>query len=489
MATRFDHFRAERIEVRDVNVYRKYSEQLDHALRGDFAWLDAEIRALFPETPEVKAQPFNVVRRVADMFSRLYRQPVQRFFRSPTGAEVDFAKFRELYAASGIDRALLSCHRKLVVQQSQIGIVLPDRVRRVCLRTFSPWEVDIVPGNTLFPESIEHAAEVRCLVEVDRVVSGGVSTSRYGWIVLTPSEAWIETPAGNRSSLYNPGTDDLSHPFGEIPAFSIATEDAMTGWSMPPVDEPLRAICVALAARTGDLAHILHFQGYGQPVVEPDSPEFDGVPQSNAQEVSLGVNKILFLKSGKFRIVTPTAKVAEYSSFIEALLRWYALTRGVDQDQFMKAATARTAVSRRFDRADRAEERRNFVQLFAPVETRLARLVAKVSNHAGMVTLPEDVTVEVRYHEPVDRVDPLNDAMARAKEYELGERSRADYVVARDNVPRVQAFERVARNLAEQRILAAISTGSLEDVAKMLDALPDRVRRAALAAPAAEVVP
>ena len=484
MATYFDHFRAQRIERRNMNDYRVYSEQLDAALRGDFAWLDVVVRDLFPETPEVQAQPFNLVRRVADMFSRLYRQPVQRFFRSETNAAVDYGKLREIYERSDINGALLSCHRRLVPQQSQVGLVLPDKARRVRVRTFSPWQVDVVPANTIYGDDIEHAAEVRFLVELDREVLGGVVTSRYGWIVLTPDEAYIESASGQRSSLYNPGTDDLSHPFGEIPAFKIATEEAMSGWSLPPVDEPLRAIAIALAARTGDLSHILHYQGYGQPVVEPTSPEFDGMPQGSAEGLTLGPNRVLFLRNGQFRIVTPQAQVGEYRSFIEALLRWYALTRGVDQDQFLKAATARTAVSRRFDRADRAEERANYVTLFTELETKLARLVCKVANHTGLVTLPEDVIVDVRYYEPPDRLDPLVEAQARALEYELGERSRADYIQKRDNVPRAVALERVARNLAEAAAIEqlakapAIELSALAEMPRRADEVLQRLQQA-----------
>jgi len=484
MVTYFDQFRAQRVERRNINDYRKYSEQLDAALRGDFAWLDVEVRAMFPETPEVEAQPLNIVRRVSNMFSRLYRGPVQRFFVSETEAAVDYGKLREIYERSNINGALLACHRRLVAQQSQVGLVLPDKARRVCVRSFSPWQVDIVPGNTLYGDDIEHAAEVRFLVELDRDVAGGVVTSRYGWIVLTPAEAWIESAAGKRSSLYNPGSDDLSHPFGEIPAFKIETEQAMSGWSLPPVDEPLRAITIALAARTGDLSHILHYQGYGQPVVEPTSPDFDGAPQSSAEGLTLGPNRVLFLRNGQFKIVTPNAQVGEYRSFIEALLRWYALTRGVDQDQFLKAATARTAVSRRFDRADRAEERANYITLFGELETKLARLVCKVANHTGLVTLPEDVIVDVRYFEPPERLDPLVEAQARALEYELGERSRADFVQRRDNIGRAQALERVARNLAEQRVMAALGEATAAEVAAILQVLPASVRRFAEERPA-----
>ena len=59
----------------------------------------------------------------------------------------------------------------------------------------------------------------------------------------------------------------------------------------------------------------------------------------------------------------------------------------------------------------------------------------------------------------------------------LGERSRADYIQKRDNVPRAVALERVARNLAEQRVMAALSEASAAEVAEILQILPASVRR------------
>lgn len=465
--------------ARDLNLLRKRSERLDLALSGDFTWLQDELAQQFTDTTKLTAHPYNIPRRVADMFARHYRlQPVQRLFTS--SQRVDFAKLREVYERSGIDASMLQIHRHLVIQQSQYVLVLPDSVRKVRLLRFSPWQVAITPGNHLFADDIAHAAEVRLLVEVARVSTGYQELSHYGEIVLTPTEAWIEgaDPRGdvsavNKTSLYHPETNDsdapdYSHPWaaeGRVPVWVIRSEEPHLGTSIPPIDEPLYHITTAFGIRVGDLAHVLHFQGHGQAVIEHQTP--GGVADND--ELRLGADKVLHVTEGTFKIASPQAMVGEYTSFLEALLRWYALTSGIDQDQFMKAATARTAVSRRFDRLDRAEKRHDYAQLFHAFEGVIARAIVRVLNMSEQPLLPEDVQVQVTFRDPPEPADPQAEVQARTMGYQAGELSRADYLAERDNLPRDRAMEKVARNIAEARLLAQLETMSAEELLRLVD--------------------
>ena len=116
---------------RDLQLMRQRSERLDLALAGDFTWLQEELAKQFEDTTHLTAHPYNIPRRVADMFARHYRlQPVQRLFTA--NERVDFAKLKEVYARSGIDAAMLQIHRHLVIQQSQYVVVVPDSPRHIC---------------------------------------------------------------------------------------------------------------------------------------------------------------------------------------------------------------------------------------------------------------------------------------------------------------------------------------------------------------------
>jgi len=464
---------------RDLQQLRQRSERLDLALAGDFTWLQDEISKQFEDTTHLTAHPYNLPRRVADMFARHYRlQPVQRLFTASD--RVDFAKLKEVYARSGIDAAMLQIHRHLVIQQSQYVLVVPDSVRKVRLLRFSPWQVQIEPGNPLFADDIAHAKEVRLLVEVARVSTGYNELSHYGEIVLTQTEAWIEgadpkskTPSVNKTSLFHPETNndatpDFSHPWaaeGRCPVWVIRSEDPTLGTSIPPIDEPLYHITTAFGIRVGDLAHVLHFQGHGQAVIEHQTP---GGTADNDQ-IRLGADKVLHVNEGTFKIASPQAMVGEYTAFLEALLRWYALTSGIDQDQFMKAATARTAVSRRFDRLDRAEKRHDYAQLFHAFEGVVARAIVRVLNMTEQPLLPEDVDVQVTFRDPPEPADPQAEVQARTMGYTAGELSRADYLAERDNLPRERALEKVARNLAEQKLLQQLDSMSADELMRLAD--------------------
>ena len=473
--------------ARDLNKLRQRSERLDLALSGDFTWLQDELAKQFDDTSHLTAHPYNIPRRVADMFARHYRlQPVQRLFTADQ--RVDFAKLKEVYQRSGIDAAMLQVHRHLVIQQSQYVLVVPDSVRKVRLLRFSPWQVQIEPGNPLFADDIAHAREVRLLVEVARVSTGYQELSHYGEIVITQSEAWIEgmdphskNGSVKRSSLYHPETNDsdapdFSHPWaadGRCPVWVIRSEEPHLGTSIPPVDEPLYHITTAFGIRVGDLAHVLHFQGHGQAVIEHQTP--GGTADNN--EIRLGADKVLHVNEGTFKIASPQAMVGEYTAFLEALLRWYALTSGIDQDQFMKAATARTAVSRRFDRLDRAEKRHDFAQLFHAFENVIARAIVRVLNMSEAPALPEDVRVQVTFRDPPEPADPQAEVQARTMGYDAGELSRADYLAERDNMPRDRALEKVARNIAEQRLLQQLDSMSADELMQLAD-IRGRLRRA-----------
>lgn len=471
---------------RDTQKLREHSERLDRALAGDFDWLQTVLREKFTDTTQIEPHPYNIPRRVADMFARQYRlRPVQRRFVGAAGAPVDFAKLKEVYARSGIDKALTQVHRHLVIQQSQYVVVVPDSVRKVRLLRFSPWQVHVTPGNSLFADDLAHAAEVRLLVEVGRTADGGQELVRWGEIVLTPTEAWIEgedpsdkrdgEPRVVKTSLYHPETNgdvepDYSHPWADelrCPVWQIRSEDPIAGTSIPPIDEPLYAITVAFGIRVGDLAHVLHFQGHGQAVIEHDEPG----SSSQKTEYSLGADKVLNIEGGTFKVVSPQGQTGEYNSFLEALLRWYALTAGIDQDQFMKAATARTAVSRRFDRLDRAEKRHDYAELFHEFEGKLARAVVRVLNMSAVQAdaLPTDVRVQVTFRDPPEPADPQSETQARTMGYEAGELSLADYIAERDNLPRDQALAKAARNRAERKVLAMLEQAEVDKLLQLAE--------------------
>ena len=79
--------------------------------------------------------------------------------------------------------------------------------------------------------------------------------------------------------------------------------------------------------------------------------------------------------------------------------------------------------------------------------------------------------------DPPEPADPQAEVQARTMGYNAGELSRADYLAERDNLPRDRALEKVARNLAEQKLLQQLETMSADELLRLAD-VRGRLRRA-----------
>lgn len=424
--------------------FQRKSLQLSQFLRGDFSSIARELARVFPNTEGLQERFVPLVQRFAHELSGLYSRPVVRTFSSPTASPEALAKLADLYLWSGVDRKLQDVHRMLLVQQTVVLLVLPDRLGRVRLQAFEPWQVEWTSGDPMRADDLSRATEVRLRVPV----SVTATTIVYGDLVLTPTEAYIQK-GGAKVPVYGNST---SNPFGRIPLVVLRSETPPPGRWAAAVNEPLLTMQLALCIAESDTELLVHTQAWGQKVIR------NAQYGQQVETLQVGPDKVLALVNNdptapppELGIVQGQPPLSQITGWNESRLRLLCSMFDLSPDAFLKVNTAVTASARAYDARDREEAKARFLPVFADGERELAREVAAVSNLTEPLQIPEDVSVAVQYTEAdMLPADPLAESQALASDLALGIRSRVEFVARRDGLTWAQAVARIQRNLADE---------------------------------------
>lgn len=433
----------------NVQAFGKASRQLSQLLRNDFSSIAAELARVFPNTKGLQERYVPLVQRYAHELSGMYARPVVRRFVQPAAPNADpFVKLQAVYAASQVDRALHQVHRELLVQNTMILAVLPDRVGKVRLQAFAPWQVDWEVGDPLRADDIQAAKVVRLRVPISS--ESGIVI--YGDLVMTAEQVYLHR-AGEQVPVYGNST---RNPFGRIPLIVLRGEDPQPGRTFAPVNEPLLSMALALCVSESDTELLVHTQSWGQKVLE-------GAQAGQlVEEMQVGPDKVLALVSmdpsatpPKLSIVQGQPPLAQITTWNEARLRLLCSMFDLSPDAFLKVNTAVTASARAFDARDREAAKARYEPVFYQAEQELAQLVGAVCNLTDPVKVPDGVTVELRYSSYDPPVDPLHESQATQAQVALGLQSVVDLVADRDGITKTAARTKVEQNLQELAELQA----------------------------------
>jgi len=134
-----------------------------------------------------------------------------------------------------------------------------------------------------------------------------------------------------------------------------------------------------------------------------------------------------------------------YVTFIQRQLEWLAVFLDISPDVLMKSNAAKTAVSRRFDRLDRAENRQAYAPLMAAAERELYAQIRRVAATRGII-YPEAQRVDVTYREGQQiPADPNAEAQALQARIGLGIDSPIAAIAREQGITEAQARAVFAR--------------------------------------------
>ena len=442
-------------EIRASQAFRRQSMWLSQALQNDHSYMESIYSAAYPaDADALPRRYFNLVGRIAHELATLYAHRVDRRFDGD-GASVRadngqrrrsewVRKLQEIYGDLDVNGLLHEMERGLKVQRYQVAVVLPSAARPVELWTADPWEVYVKPGNPRQADDIQQAAQVRirCPVEAND------TKVRHGWLVFEPGLAYIED-GDKRIGVYAP---DLSNPLGRYPLVTAYASKPRRGWHFPAVSQDLMSMQISANLLASDQEHGLKYS-WPQPFIDPGNQ--GGDPQEWADSMPRGIDKIPAIQTpgGKMGVLHFNPPIAAFQSLMMANMRTLAILWDMSPDSFMKEATAKTAVSRAFDRADRDEARQRAAKTFARVENDLARTIAATLNLRSLVRVPDDVSIRIEYRHHERPADPVHAAQARNMDILSGVSTAWRYVRERDNISEAAAKVRVRQNLRETRSL------------------------------------
>lgn len=433
------------VDVWKEAKFRKKSRQIGDFLRGDFATIEAELAAVFPNTRGLQERYIPLVARYAHELSGMYTRPVvRRFLASELPTPELLVDLQRAYDDADVDGALAEAHRELLVQNMIALLPMPDGPSGIRLQSFAPWQIEWHTGDPMRAADIAAASSVDLLVPSD--VTEGVVT--YGRMHLSRTEAWREVN-GQRVGLYRL---DGANPLGRIPLVVMRLETPQPGRWAPPINESLLSMQIALCVSESDTELLVHTQAWGQRVIE------GAQPGQQVETLQVGPDKVLALVSHdpdavppKLAIVQGQPPLAQITGWNESRLRLLCSMFDLSPDAFLKVNTAVTASARAADARDRAQARERVLPKFARAERELARLVAATLNLFRVRQIPQTVDVSVRYQDWEAAVDPLHESQALESSFRLGLSSPAEYVANRDGITYAEAQRRVARNLAASK--------------------------------------
>jgi len=441
--------------------HARKSRQLDLLARGDYSPILDELRRAYPRTDlPVRAIPF-VSRYVAEL-SGMYARPVVRRFRAATLEQPVWQKLQSVYDASRIDRQLELAEADLWTQNVFLAVVLPDGIGKVRLHAFKPWQVEELQTCDAMRAN-DPTTWTRLVVTVPmQAVAGQVVMGR---MVLTPTTA-SRTIGGQDVGIY---AADKSHPFGRIPvvvAYRVAPDP---GRSLPPVNDAVLNLQVALSLQQADNENIVRNCAFPQKWIK------NANVSQLVEEISHGPDKFIAMVMGdpqapapELAIAQGQVPVAELVSFAEHQIRLYCAMLGLDPSSFLRVNTAVTAAARLFAAQDRQAMRDRILPLLTQLERDLLALITTVLSLREPMPFPSDLSLDVTWSPYTASPDPQAAAQALQAEVALGVSSPVDAVMARDGVGRAAALYTVKTNLDEARALglipapAALSDGPQE---------------------------
>lgn len=431
--------------------FKTKSRQLDLLARGEFSPIEDELRRAYPNTDlPVKAIPF--VPRYLDELSGHYAFPVVREFEGLPAASQ--ARIAALYGTSRIDVALAAAEDALWTQNVAIILPMPDGLGRVRLQLIQPWQIDTIEtSDAMRADDIRTWTRLVAWVPASNVLNQVV----LGRLELTPTTATREI-GGSAVGIYN---KDGTHRFGRIPLVVVYRRPPDTGHPLPPVNEAVLNLQIALSLRDADDELIVRNCAYPQKWIR------NATINQMVEALVHGPDKFLaMVRSGdpnapapELAIAQGQVPVAELVSFAEHQIRLYCSMLGIDPTVFMRVNTAVTAAARLFSMQDRQAQRSKIEPRLAELEGETLRIVDETISIAEPALVPGGAAVKVgpTWRTISPSPDQQSEAQAQKARIDLDLESRSEIVARERGVSLREARKIVEANATERAELAKLN--------------------------------
>lgn len=422
--------------------------QLEQFRGFNFSSMPGELAKVFERTKGIHLRYAGLSHRVSVDGAGQYVVPPLRL--AERVSEVQASAFLQLYAELGVDPVLADAEPAGVLQQAYLLAILPDKLGRLRVQRFLPYQIEDVVISDPFAGDDVGAADRVVLVRGLRAPNDpGILAQTYGvspWcarIVLTPAEAYAIMPDGARVGIYNP---DGSNPLGRVPVVGTRrvtpTDDSIY---LPGVAEDVLSCQIGLILALSDIEFIVRSQSHVKVIATGDNTD---EIMKKLPDLAAGI--VPFPEGVQVQGLTLNPPIEKYIRAIETTLFYMSGFRYLRPEAYQ--ASIVTGSARRADAEGFYDERRRQEGRTVRLEHDLARLAVDSRNALQARALRLDVPelrLEYRYtRTPENR---LQEAQALAVEMQNGLDSAVEEVMRREGCTRAVARERIIARLKDMR--------------------------------------
>lgn len=409
---------------RRLDYYK--GDQLDH--------LDRVLREQFkhPDKLRLQKQFTNVVRRIINEVSVVYKNPPQRrLMRAGNPVDGPAAEaYQKMLEGARMDAVLKKANRYTNLLCT-IGVQVVWRNDRVELDILTPDILNVVQD----PRDPTVAAGV--IIEqtfADTVALEGPGNpygARKLFIAWTPAEHQVfDDQATVRSDLANA---EGANPYALIPIVWFRNEHP-DGFFWNEGGQDLMNAQDAINVKLTYLNQLLKMQAFSIPVLVGTAPK-GGITIDPSVYLEIPLADSIDKGQPDFKFVSPNPKIAEVLEAMKEDVRRICDDWGLSPESFKLSGTPSSGLSLKIQNVRLLERREDDVQLYADYEKELFKIMRVVHNvhAAGKSKIPEDAELSINFAELSFPEDPAAEDQRWVTRIGQNVASRAQWLMAIDS--------------------------------------------------------
>lgn len=425
-----------------IKIINQSQKRKDKAAERIQFYFDQQIDSLLAEITRKWADPdtfrlfsINVVRKIVNKRSMVYRNPPKRTFQN-----MDQETGEALYESIGANTILKQANRYVTLLRTcMLQVGWNDDQPRIHILTPNILDVEFSDPENPDRVIVTHQA--------DRSQDVTYSDWTPTGFRRLDSKGGLVPVSGNRRSV---------NPYGRLPFVPIFATPPGDAFFLPGGSDLIdgqKAVNTALT----NLWRAIELQSHGQSWASGMDPEDYMMPLAH------GPNSCIMLPAGgRFDFASPKTPIAEVLSAIEYLIKNLAISWDLGPAIFEIDQRAESGIAKVAESRDLLEARRDDIALWRRYERELFQVIKTVVNTHIPWSIPEDAKVRVEFGEIQESLTEFERLQAQQMRIEMGIESPVDALM-RENAAfqtRESAFAELQRRREESAALGQTSTPS-----------------------------
>ena len=421
----------------------------------------------------------NLSKRIIDEQSSIYSKPPDREYTNASEKELE--QIENLYELGRVNSSMKIANRYYNLFNQTSLMVLPKN-GKIIVKPMGTMHYDVIPRDDDPEKAFAYILNVWDLDNQRTTRNGGLTRDRNDYYSSDNRNQTIADDDDRKSvqMRYIVWTEELhftmdgkgnvigevvANPIGRLPFVDVSMEKDNQFFVRR--GSSTTNFSIEFGAGLSDLANINRLQGYAQAVM---------TSEKQPQNITVGPNHILWLPldpnapetKPSFEFVSPTPDISAGLELLEAQVKFFLSSRGIDPKTVSGKGDARSftsGIDRLLSMLDKFEASQDDYDLFERVEYKTFELVkdwsnvmqgvsdeARLRDELNLATISDEVFQDVKFRGPefvktdIEKVDEIE------RKIELGLISQVEAIMIDRNINEESAIE-VLKKISEQEVL------------------------------------